>query len=176
MEVRCIILGASGVGKTSLVNSIRSDVEKRYQSTIGVDYAVYRKNNPSVKLHIWDTSGSKRFDYVVDLFMKNIDVILFVYKCHSSFTYLIKKLKEVNKRGIGKRFCIVSFSEPHLGRSLARKYGYLFIYVTTDTQKLQVFNMIATFCYEEDKRCNFLIPKLHYPKERDSGYCWFSIC
>ena len=75
-----------------------SDVEKRYQSTIGVDYAVYRKNNPSVKLHIWDTSGAKRFDYVVDLFMKNIDVVLFVYKCHSSFTYLIKKLKEVKKR------------------------------------------------------------------------------
>jgi hypothetical protein len=176
MEVRCIILGASGVGKTALVNTTRPEVEKRYQSTIGVDYAVYRKNNPSVTLHIWDTSGSKRFDYVVDVFLKKVDIIVFVYKCSGSFTYLIKKLKEVKKKGVGKRFCIVSFSDPHLGRALARKYGYLFVHITSEQQKLQVFNMIATFCYEENKRCNFLVPKVPYPKERDSGYCWFSIC
>ena len=176
MEIRCIVLGATGVGKTALVNSVRNEIEKRTTSTIGVDYAVYKKENPCVKVHIWDTSGSKRFEYVIDIFLKKVDVIIFVYNCCRSFTYLLQKLKEVKRKGFGKRFCIVSYSHPHLGRAIARKYGYLFVNITSESQKLQVFNMLAAFCYEENKRCHFLSTKVDYPKERDSGYCWFSFC
>ena len=62
--LKVIILGETGVGKTSLM---KQDVEKKfsqqYKATIGADFLVKEGmiDDQLVTLQIWDTAGQERF-------------------------------------------------------------------------------------------------------------------
>ena len=65
---KTILLGDTGVGKTTLCNTLmrRQNPDMQYQPTIGIDFnavieTIY--NNTTVKIHLWDTAGQERFRY-----------------------------------------------------------------------------------------------------------------
>ena len=61
---KLVIVGNSGVGKSSLVSRFADDkFEPSYISTIGVDFLVktLKLGDKLVKLQIWDTAGQDRF-------------------------------------------------------------------------------------------------------------------
>ena len=89
MNIKTIMLGASGVGKTRFLNYLRKTSMTSYCPTIGVDYVVYRSDF-SVTLQIWDTSGSDRFKSVVNNFLKGCDLIIFVYNDHQTFHHMTR--------------------------------------------------------------------------------------
>lgn len=79
---KTIIIGDSGVGKTSLMRRLcASEFNEEYIPTIGVDFCVKYVNIFSerprlIKLQVWDTSGADRFSEVRNSYIRGSYVIL----------------------------------------------------------------------------------------------------
>lgn len=61
--LKVIILGDSGVGKTSLMNQyVQKKFTKEYKATIGADFLTkeIEIDDKTVTLQIWDTAGQVR--------------------------------------------------------------------------------------------------------------------
>ena len=71
MKIKAILLGDSGVGKSTLLSFIRPN--HNIIPTIGIDCVLHDK------IQFWDTSGDKRFTSVVETLYERMDLVIFVY-------------------------------------------------------------------------------------------------
>ena len=78
---KVMIAGASGVGKTSLVNSLVFQGFHQVSPTIGVNFAqkVCTGNEGPVNLSIWDLSGHSRFQCLMPRFCRGAMGVLLVF-------------------------------------------------------------------------------------------------
>merc|ERR1712228_276807 len=79
---KVIILGDSGVGKTSLMNQyVNQKFSKQYKATIGADFLTKEItiDDKSVTLQIWDTAGQERFQSLGTAFYRGADCCVLVY-------------------------------------------------------------------------------------------------
>lgn len=77
-----IILGDSGVGKTSLMNQyVNQRFSKQYKTTIGADFTTKEVviDDKLVTLQIWDTAGQERFQSLGVAFYRGADACMLVY-------------------------------------------------------------------------------------------------
>lgn len=91
VTLKLVILGNSGVGKTSLMNRYHSNkFTGQYKATIGADFVSKQLTLPasgssagasgqSVTLTIWDTAGQERFQSLGKAFYRGSDVCVLVY-------------------------------------------------------------------------------------------------
>lgn len=87
---KVIIVGESGVGKTSLVNVVKCGgrlptEDRRLPSTIGTDFASIKREYSGdayrafSHMHIWDTAGQERFDAIVGSYFRDVDIVVLCY-------------------------------------------------------------------------------------------------
>jgi Ras-related protein Rab-7A len=79
---KLIILGSSGVGKTSLMERyVASKFSATYKSTIGADFSTkdVQIGSDLVTLQIWDTAGQERFQSLGLAFYRGADACALVY-------------------------------------------------------------------------------------------------
>lgn len=179
MNVKAVMLGASAVGKTTILNYLRKVKIAQHVPTIGVDFFVFHGTDVGINICIWDTSGHKRFKYVVNTFVKDVDLCIFVYKDQSSFHTMMNLIADVNEKKEGKRFVIISLGEPDLGESLSKQYGFKFyhVHIIDERRCTHIFNDIAAFCKYEHERTNFLLnDRSEAPKEERRSQCWLPFC
>ena len=81
--VKGIVVGDTGVGKTSIIRRIcHGDFDMDYKQTIGCDTDYfycedqYKRN---VKVQFWDSGGNERFNDITQSYMRGVKFILFVY-------------------------------------------------------------------------------------------------
>jgi len=91
--LKIIILGDSGVGKTSLlVRYVKKQFNPAYRATIGADFLSKEVEieNKLVTLQIWDTAGQERFQGLGNAFFRGADACVLVYDvtAESSFNRL----------------------------------------------------------------------------------------
>ncbi|CAN1317560.1 Ras-related protein Rab7 [Linum perenne] len=84
MLLKVIILGDSGVGKTSLMNHFRYVNRKfnnQYKATIGADFLTkeVQFEDRLFTLQIWDTAGQERFQSLGVAFYRGADCCVMVY-------------------------------------------------------------------------------------------------
>jgi len=88
ISLKIVILGNSGVGKTSLMNRYHSNkFTGQYKATIGADFLSKEVTIPSPSsampkictLQIWDTAGQERFQSLGTSFYRGADACLLVY-------------------------------------------------------------------------------------------------
>ena len=92
--LKILILGDSGIGKTSLLlQYVDGYFPTLYISTIGVEFKtkIITLNEMKIKLQIWDTAGQERFHSIAKTFMKGADGIIYVYDITNQSTF--KSLK-----------------------------------------------------------------------------------
>eukprot|EP00310_Coccolithus_braarudii_P023149 CAMPEP_0183357048 /NCGR_PEP_ID=MMETSP0164_2-20130417/45349_1 /TAXON_ID=221442 /ORGANISM="Coccolithus pelagicus ssp braarudi, Strain PLY182g" /LENGTH=206 /DNA_ID=CAMNT_0025530593 /DNA_START=39 /DNA_END=659 /DNA_ORIENTATION=+ len=80
--LKVIILGDSGVGKTSLMNRYCKDrFSQKYKATIGADTMTkeVQVEEKLVTLQIWDTAGQERFQSLGVSFYRGADACVLVY-------------------------------------------------------------------------------------------------
>ncbi len=88
--LKILIIGESGVGKSSLLLRFTDDVfDKDLSATIGVDFKV---KNLSVdgnitKLAIWDTAGQERFRTLTPSYYRGAQGAILVYDVSSKETF-----------------------------------------------------------------------------------------
>ena len=86
IEAKLVVLGAQGVGKTSLVSRYinpTSQLSSNVQSTIGASFVTKRITDPdsstTIRLQIWDTAGQERFRSISRLYYRGANAGLLCY-------------------------------------------------------------------------------------------------
>jgi small GTP-binding protein len=102
--IKIALIGSENVGKSCLCSSIVCrQFEKNYIPTIGVDYIVKHivRKNDSIRLSLWDLSGSDRFSSIVNLYVEKSSVLVYCYssESYSTFIKMVSKYYEHHNRG-----------------------------------------------------------------------------
>ncbi|KAH6890923.1 GTP-binding protein ypt7 [Coprinopsis sp. MPI-PUGE-AT-0042] len=88
--LKVIILGDSGVGKTSLMNQyVNKRFSTQYKATIGADFLtkeVETEDRP-VTMQLWDTAGQERFQSLGVAFYRGADCCVLVFDVNSSKSF-----------------------------------------------------------------------------------------
>jgi len=89
--LKVIILGDSGVGKTSLMNQyVNKKFSASYKATIGADFLtkeVVMEDDRVVTLQLWDTAGQERFQSLGVAFYRGADCCVLVYDVNNSKSF-----------------------------------------------------------------------------------------
>lgn len=88
--LKVIILGDSGVGKTSLMNQyVNKKFSSQYKATIGADFLTkeVQVEDRSVTMQIWDTAGQERFQSLGVAFYRGADCCVLVYDVNAQKTF-----------------------------------------------------------------------------------------
>ncbi|XP_050292446.1 ras-related protein Rab7-like isoform X1 [Quercus robur] len=88
--LKVMVLGDSGVGKTSLMNQyVYMKFNPHYKATIGADFVTkeLQIDDKQVTLQIWDTAGQERFQSLGAAFYRGAEccVLVFDVNAHKSF-------------------------------------------------------------------------------------------
>jgi len=88
--IKVIILGDSGVGKTSLMNQyVNAKFSSQYKATIGADFLQkeIEVDGKVVTMQIWDTAGQERFQSLGVAFYRGADACVLVYDMTAAKTF-----------------------------------------------------------------------------------------
>lgn len=88
--LKVIVLGDSGVGKTSLMNQyVYNKFSQQYKATIGADFVTkeLQIDDKLVTLQIWDTAGQERFQSLGSAFYRGADCCVLVYDVNVQKTF-----------------------------------------------------------------------------------------
>ena len=81
-DLKMILVGSSGVGKTNLINSL---IDEKFQAiTLATSSSTYvvKKimiNDKLYEVEIWDTAGQEKFYSLTKIFIKGAKLVIFVY-------------------------------------------------------------------------------------------------
>jgi small GTP-binding protein len=87
---KIVIVGASGVGKTALLQQLTDgSFSPQVQSTVGVEFKSWLINDGDgqIKLNIWDTAGQERFRSVAKAYFRGAVGALLVYAVDDEETF-----------------------------------------------------------------------------------------
>ena len=84
LQCKIVLIGESGVGKTSIINRYISDTfSPVLTATPGASFATktvfLKEYNQSIKFEIWDTAGQEKYRALAKVFYKNAAVCILVY-------------------------------------------------------------------------------------------------
>ncbi|CAB9527816.1 Ras-related protein Rab [Seminavis robusta] len=141
MQIKLLMIGDSGVGKTCLLLRYANDsFSPTFITTIGIDFKIKNVDidGTRIKLQIWDTAGQERFRTITTSYFRGAQGILLVYdvtdrRSFESIRNWISQIQQhadvhVNKILVGNK-CdmtdekVVSTEE---GEKLANEFGIQF--------------------------------------------------
>jgi Ras-related protein Rab-7A len=88
--LKVIILGDSGVGKTSLMNQyVNKKFSASYKATIGADFLTREVlvDDRQVTMQLWDTAGQERFQSLGVAFYRGADCCVLVFDVNSTKSF-----------------------------------------------------------------------------------------
>ncbi len=101
INIKLIIFGDAGVGKTSILNSyLDKGFPERYIPTIGsnISRKGFKLKEYSLILNIWDTGGQKSFNPLNPVYFNNVDVALLVFDLSKTKETLLELQKTYLKK------------------------------------------------------------------------------
>ena len=82
LEIKTILVGMSGVGKTNIINAITGQKFEENKFTTSTSSFVDKfmtVRNKKYRLEIWDTAGQEKFRSLTKIFIKDSKIVIFVY-------------------------------------------------------------------------------------------------
>ena len=193
-DVKVIILGETGVGKTSIINRFINDEFNPDNDIETLGSTFFRKSikrqNTVYKLQIWDSIGQEKYHSITRLFIKGSNIVLLVYSIDSreSFEELnhwlntLKEILDKNKYILGIVASksdlvneeIVSKNE---GEEFAKKTGAIFRAVSSKENNKSV-NLLFDILIDELSKINFesrsdsyVLEKKNFLKKKKRSRC-----
>mmetsp|Transcript_22122 Transcript_22122/g.37039 ORF Transcript_22122/g.37039 Transcript_22122/m.37039 type:complete len:207 (+) Transcript_22122:129-749(+) len=166
MQIKLLMIGDSGVGKTCLLLRYANDsFSPTFITTIGIDFKIknIQLDGKRIKLQIWDTAGQERFRTITTSYFRGAQGILLVYDVtdRNSFISIRNWVAQiqmhadvnVNKILIGNKCDVqdqraISYEE---GEALAKEYNIHF-YETSAKQDLNVEKSFITIATDVKNR------------------------
>jgi small GTP-binding protein len=90
LEIKLVLLGESGVGKTSIIGRyVRDEFSENIISSSTMTYVgkTITINKQKIQLNIWDTIGQERFRSLSKLFFNDTKIVVLVYSIDSKKTF-----------------------------------------------------------------------------------------
>ena len=90
INIKAILLGESGVGKTNLINVVSGlGFDENSSATYINSYIekVFIINNNKYLLQLWDTIGQEKYRTLTKIFFKDTKIVIFVYDKSSKKSY-----------------------------------------------------------------------------------------
>ena len=92
-ELKVILLGECGVGKTNIIlRFLKDEFDEDSITTTGSSYImkIINKDNIKYRLNIWDTAGQEKYRSLTKMFLQDASIIILVYSItdEESFQYL----------------------------------------------------------------------------------------
>ena len=110
---KVVLLGESGVGKTSIISSyINNKFSEALQTTTGASYVsksmTFKEyKNKIIRFEIWDTAGQEKYRSMTQIFYKDAQIAILVYDItnEESFeeiqNYWYDQVREIASTDIG---------------------------------------------------------------------------
>ena len=89
-DIKIILLGETGVGKTSIINRyINNEFNNEAPSTLGASFATKEVKMDKIKylVNVWDTSGQEKYHSVTNLFINGSNIVILVYSVDSKISF-----------------------------------------------------------------------------------------
>ena len=89
-SIKVILVGSSGVGKTSIINRFAlNEFPEEHICTIASSFTEVKLliNNKNIILNIWDTAGQEKYRSVNKLFIKGSKIVILVYDISSKKSF-----------------------------------------------------------------------------------------
>ena len=98
--VKLLLVGDSGVGKSSLLMRFVADKFEEVSPTIGVDFKLkyVDVHGKKLKLTVWDTAGQERFRTLTSSYYRGAQGVIFVYDITSEETF--ENLRDVWRKEV----------------------------------------------------------------------------
>ena len=156
---KVVLLGESGVGKTSIISRFINDVfEEGLVTTTGASYAgknmIFKDyQNQVVRFEIWDTAGQERYKSITSVYYKGAKGALVVYDITSklSFGNIEKWMNEIREKTspdlklmlIGNKVDLTEYREVpnETAMQKAKEFGIAFM----ETSALDATNVKEAF-------------------------------
>jgi len=108
MQIKLLMIGDSGVGKTCLLLRYANDsFSPTFITTIGIDFKIknIEIDNKRIKLQIWDTAGQERFRTITTSYFRGAQVsqspcwfcgilellfLTYCFCCHTGYTFGVR--------------------------------------------------------------------------------------
>jgi len=81
-SIKCVIVGDSAVGKTSIINTYNKRNNEYNESTLGATYweLCYEfDKNLRAKINFWDTAGQERYNALIPMYVRDCDIIIITF-------------------------------------------------------------------------------------------------
>ena len=91
IDIKIILLGESGTGKTNLINTYYGgNFNENSESTneCQTNFKKLEINNKQCIINIWDTAGQERYRSITKNFIKGTDIVILVYDITRRDTFL----------------------------------------------------------------------------------------
>ena len=185
IEINVITLGASGVGKTSIINRIKDgSFREAYEVTLVTgSFNIKRKyetKNLIISLNFRDTMGQERFQSLIPLqYIRNSAVVLLVFDSIQTLEELMNRWYKFYKNNVNvnnSRFILVGNKSDIFGdkRELIIKSGEAFAekinahFITCSAKSADNMDNLERFIVTEAKRfIDELEIKLNYDIENN---------
>ncbi|KAK8577887.1 hypothetical protein V6N13_126715 [Hibiscus sabdariffa] len=186
---KLLMIGDSGVGKSSLLLSFTSGTFDELSPTVGVDFKVKyaTAGGKQLKLAIWDTAGQERFRTLTSSYYRGAQGVVLVYDVTRRETFtnlkevwskefdLYTTNKDCIKMVVGNKVDkesqrIVTKKE---GLEFARDYGCLFIECSAKTHAniVDTPSLLAEGSKAKGARKNILSQKPPEPDDPANACC-----
>ena len=91
-NVKVVLLGESGVGKTSIINQFTTNkFNPRCPTSVSAQFTSkiikFPQFDKSIKFDIWDTVGQEKYRSLAKIFYKDAKIIIFVYDITTEFSF-----------------------------------------------------------------------------------------
>ena len=91
-SIKVVLLGESGVGKTSIISQFTTHTfDPHRETSLSAQFISKTTEFPdlgqSIKFDIWDTVGQEKYRSIAKIFYKDAKVIIFVYDITSEFSF-----------------------------------------------------------------------------------------
>ena len=93
-EIKTILVGEMGTGKTNMINAItglKFDSNKFTTNTASFLEKVMKVKDKEYNLIIWDTAGQEKYRSITKIFIKEAKIVIFVYSITDK-----RSFKEIN--------------------------------------------------------------------------------
>nr|QDY51751.1 Ras family [Mimiviridae sp. ChoanoV1] len=81
-SIKCVIVGDSAVGKTSIINTYNKRNNEYNESTLGATYwelCYDFDKNLRAKINFWDTAGQERYNALIPMYVRDCDIIIITF-------------------------------------------------------------------------------------------------
>ena len=89
-NIKAILLGDVGVGKTNLINiTCGQDFNRNEKSTVANSFMTRKinYNGKDYTIELWDTAGQEKYYHITKIFFKGSNIVIFVFDVTNKSTF-----------------------------------------------------------------------------------------